>query len=51
MAASTMLYLDDFCESVETLPQDMKHYMSHLRSLDLRVKSKCRARGAWWFIN
>ena len=35
-----MLYLDDFCESVETLPQDMKHYMSHLRSLDLRVKSK-----------
>jgi len=34
-----MLYLDDFCESVETLPQDMKHYMSHLRSLDLRVKN------------
>eukprot|EP00039_Didymoeca_costata_P015745 m.272660 g.272660 ORF g.272660 m.272660 type:complete len:245 (-) comp16275_c7_seq1:5335-6069(-) len=34
-----MLYLDDFCESIETLPQDMKHDMSHLRSLDLRVQN------------
>ena len=37
---SAMLYLDDFVESVETLPQDMKHYMNDLRDIDLRVKGK-----------
>ena len=37
-----MLYLDDFVESVETLPQDMKHYMNNLRDMDLKVKGKPR---------
>eukprot|EP00035_Acanthoeca_spectabilis_P024855 m.455677 g.455677 ORF g.455677 m.455677 type:complete len:293 (-) comp20919_c0_seq1:249-1127(-) len=31
-----MMYLEDFVESIETLPQDMKHYFSHMRSLDLK---------------
>lgn len=35
-----MLYLDDFVESVETLPQDMKHYMNDLKDIDTRVKGK-----------
>eukprot|EP00040_Diaphanoeca_grandis_P021664 m.115661 g.115661 ORF g.115661 m.115661 type:complete len:261 (-) comp28438_c1_seq1:341-1123(-) len=34
-----MMYLDDFVESIETLPQDMKHYYSHMRSLDLRLNN------------
>lgn len=34
-----MMYLDDFVESIETLPQDMKHYFSHMRSLDLRASN------------
>lgn len=34
-----MMYLDDFVESIETIPQDMKHYFSHMRSLDLRVSN------------
>eukprot|EP00037_Helgoeca_nana_P033244 m.417156 g.417156 ORF g.417156 m.417156 type:complete len:297 (-) comp30308_c0_seq1:400-1290(-) len=31
-----MMYLEDFAESIETLPQDMKHYYSHMRSLDMK---------------
>lgn len=34
-----MMYLDDFVESIETLPQDMKHYYSHMKTLDLRVNN------------
>lgn len=34
-----MMYLDDFVESIEQIPQDMKHYFSHMRSLDLRVSN------------
>eukprot|EP00048_Salpingoeca_helianthica_P009004 m.129191 g.129191 ORF g.129191 m.129191 type:complete len:255 (-) comp14750_c6_seq2:78-842(-) len=34
-----LLYLEDFCESVEQLPQDMKHVLANVRSLDLRVQN------------
>ena len=34
-----MLFLEDYIDSIETIPQDMKHYFSEMRSLDLRVNS------------
>eukprot|EP00041_Stephanoeca_diplocostata_P000872 m.17502 g.17502 ORF g.17502 m.17502 type:complete len:281 (-) comp11242_c0_seq2:539-1381(-) len=34
-----MMYLEDFCESVETLPEDMKHYFSHMKSLDTKMQT------------
>ena len=34
------MYLEDFCYSVEQLPQEMKGMLSNLRTLDLKVQGK-----------
>lgn len=40
-----LVYLEDFLELVEELPNDFKHNFAHLRSLDLRVQSACFREG------
>ena len=35
-----LLYLEDFCESIETLPQEVKVTLANMRAFDLRVQSK-----------
>ena len=34
-----LLYLEDFVESIETLPQDIKHCFSNMRTQDLKAMS------------
>ena len=34
------MIFQDYVESVELLAPDMKHYFSHMRSLDLKIQSK-----------
>ena len=33
------MILEDYVEGLDLLAQDMKHYFSHMRSLDLKVQS------------
>jgi hypothetical protein len=44
------MILEDYVESLDLLAQDMRHYFSHMRSLDLKVQSApvhcVRGRGA-----
>jgi hypothetical protein len=35
-----MSFLEDFIESIEALPQDIKHNFAQMRTLDLRTQSK-----------
>lgn len=41
-----LVYLEDFLELVEELPNDFKHSFAQLRSLDLRVQSASSLCGA-----
>lgn len=34
-----VLYLEDYIEAIDTLPQDMKSNFSHLRTMELQVQS------------
>jgi hypothetical protein len=40
-----LVYLEDFLELVEELPNDFKHSFAQLRSLDLRVQSASSTEG------
>jgi len=39
-----MLYLEDYLEMIEHLPQELRDRFTEMRELDLAVQSKCNQR-------